>query len=357
MSDAARIQSIDVLREVKAALLEFAKEAGLCITSVDAEVQRTGQWVTMDRPNYWKHEVRRREEAVEAAKAEIRRKELAAMPNPADVVLERKALSRAKARLERAMEKRDRVRKWAPVWERESMLFKGGCAPLNEVLHRDIPQAIARLDKMMDSLEEYFRLQAPETSPPPETSAAPGDQGVGAAGAMARPLDAVLAHPGDKYGPLRAHIPPPAERLAVPEFEMPLVQWQAGVPTTADTEAIARLALGSSTPGPGQLITVAYRAFKADAVFLVRNPSADEGGVKDSGWYIGPLEHPHTTGGTRVCTLAELLARVPGLAPLLTLSPGSLVVLHRGIIKALLNGDNHDLWGAGGSGVVLTQEA
>ncbi len=343
MAEIARIQSIEVLQDVKAALLDFAKEAALTITAVDADVQRVGQWLTLERPAHFKHEVRRREESVEAAKAEIRRKELAAFPNPADTVLERKALKRCKEKLERAMEKRDRVRKWAPAWEREATLFKGGCAPLNEVLHREIPQAIARLDKMIASLEEYFRMAAPATEP------ADGS-GRGEGGSMARGGDAAekaLAHPGDRYGGLRAFVPSEKDRLDVPDFELSKLDWQAGVPGLVDSQGLARLDLAGPGPGAEQLITLAWRACKDEAVYLVRLPPAGGDASRDTGWYVGPLEYPETTGGTRVCRVGELLGQLPGLAPILALKAGTLMVMHRGIIKAVLDADNRDAWGVG----------
>lgn len=344
MSETARIQNIEVLRDVKNALLEFARDAALTITSVDSDVQRVGQWLTLERPAHWKHEVRRREEGVEAAKAEIRRKELAAHPNPADTVLERKALKRAKDKLERAMQKRDRVRKWAPAWEREATIFKGGCAPLNEVLHREIPAAIARLDKMLAALEDYFKMAAPPTEGPATATAESTDS-------MARNIqqERALAHPGDRYGPLRNHTPTDALRLARPEFEMelPRLDWQAGTPDQKDAEAISRLALNGPPPTPDQLITLAWRATKDDAVFLVRLPPAGGETPKDSGWYIGPLEYPETSGGLRTCTLSELLNQIPALAPILNLTEGALIVLHRGIIKAILDPNNNDAWSTG----------
>lgn len=351
MGESARIQSVEVLRDVKAALQDFVKEAALCITSVDADVQRVGQWLTLDRPAYWKHEVRKREELVEAAKAEIRRKELAAFPNPADTVLERKALKRAKERLELAMEKRERVRKWAPAWEREGSIFKGGCAPLNEVLHREIPQAIARLDRMMESLEEYFRLQAPATDPAVQgqAPASGGETMARNAGALE---EAALAHPGDRYGPLRHIVPTQEERVLEAEYEMPRLEWTAGAPSASDVAALGKMDLAGDMPGPEETIAVSWRATREECVYLVRLPRVLGGSSRDSGWYAGPVERPETIGGTRVCTVGEILEQVPGLAPVLSFREGTLVVLHRGIIKTVLDADNNDVWGVGGSGVV-----
>lgn len=337
MADSARIHSVQVLQEVKAALLDFVKEASLAITSVDSDVQRTGLWLTTDRPTHWKHEVRKQEEAVEAAKAEIRRKELAAFPNPADTVLERKALKRAKDRLEQANVKRDRVRKWVATWERESMAFKGGCAPLNEILHRDIPQAISRLEKMMASLEEYFRMAAPSTD-----GAANGLNTASAS--MARTQDDADAPKDDRPGDLRRFIPMPEERVLEPTIELPPLEWNAGTPSAEDQRVLARLDVAGTPPPTDQTLAVSWRATRLDKVYLVRLDPVIGGGSRDSGWYIGPVEDPRTIGGTRVCTIREVLDRVPSLAPLLSCNVGTLAVLQRGSIKNVLDPHDRELW-------------
>jgi hypothetical protein len=341
MGDSARIQSVDVLREVKAALQDFTKEATLAITSVDSDVSRTGMWLTLERPAYWKHEVRRREEAVEAAKAEIRRKEFAAHPNPADTVMERKALKRAKDRLETAVAKQDKVRKWAPAWERESMSFKGGCGPLNEILHRDIPQAIARLDKMMASLEEYFRMAAPATAPNAMQGGAENAESMARGGEEGTKKEEM--HNSD----LRRFVPMPEERVTEPTMQLPVLEWNAGMPSEAEGTTVSKLDVAGEMPGMDQTIAVSWRAARMDSVFFVRLDPVIGGGSKDTGWYIGPIEQPETIGGTRVCTVREVLERVPGLRPVLACKVGTLVVLKRGVIRSVQDGGDREMWVTG----------
>src|SRR5690606_14910727 len=97
---------------------------------------------------------------------------LIAAPEPASVVEEQKNLNKAKARLAHAQRKYENVRRWAPVWEREALLYKTATAGLSEKLARDVPVAVARLERMLASLEEYHRLAAPRgdiDAPPAES--------------------------------------------------------------------------------------------------------------------------------------------------------------------------------------------
>lgn len=159
----ARLQSLDTLKDVKAAVAEFADAVKRTLTGVDADVARVGQWLNQDRPAYWKARVRRCEDDVTQAQADIMRKKLIAAPEPASVVEEQKALGAAKRRLVHAQRKLTNVRKWAPVWDREAMLYKTACRGLTEAVHRDMPAAAARLDHLMASLEEYLKVAVPRT--------------------------------------------------------------------------------------------------------------------------------------------------------------------------------------------------
>jgi hypothetical protein len=157
----ARVHSVQTLKDVKAAVAEFTDAVVRTLASVDADINRVQQWLTQDRPAYWNAQVRRRQDEVVKAQTDIMRKRIIAAPEPASVVEEQKALDRAKRRLASAQQKLQNVRRWAPVWEREALLYKTACRGLAETVHRDMPRAGARLDSLMTSLEEYLKVAVP----------------------------------------------------------------------------------------------------------------------------------------------------------------------------------------------------
>jgi transposase-like protein len=162
MSDRARILNTEVLRDVKAAMTDMRDSILATLASVDAEIARTSSWLNQQQLGHWKRQVRRQEDEVNKRKMDVARKRLIAAPEPASVVEEQKNLNKAKARLAHAQRKYENVRRWAPVWEREALLYKTATGALTETLARDIPVAIARLERMLASLEEYHRLAAPK---------------------------------------------------------------------------------------------------------------------------------------------------------------------------------------------------
>lgn len=165
MGESARIHDVESLKAARHALAEFAESAAAALATIDVEVQRISHWLNVERPTHWKLELRRREEAVERGKAEIMRKRIIAAPDPASVVLEERRLDRARERLEEARRRMEHVRRWAPIWDREAMLYKGSTRGLAVTLQADIPRALAVLGAMMESLEGYADV-APPPSPP-----------------------------------------------------------------------------------------------------------------------------------------------------------------------------------------------
>jgi hypothetical protein len=94
------------------------------------------------------------------------------------VVDERKALARAEARLADLEHRSRRCRHWSVELASQRSVFRGGVAPLQTALDRDIPRAAALLRHLAAHLEEYARggddrdrllamLVAGEEPPPP----------------------------------------------------------------------------------------------------------------------------------------------------------------------------------------------
>jgi hypothetical protein len=176
MADRARVLSVEVMKDAKACLVDFMESCGTALMSVDADINRVTQWL-QQQVGYWKREVRKREEEVNKVKTDIMRKRIIAAPEPASVVEEEKFLRRAKARMDSAQRKLEAVRQWAPVWEREAMLYKTSTHRLSEALHADLPAALVRLERMFRSLEEYTRLIAPKGEDAQEVAGSGAESG------------------------------------------------------------------------------------------------------------------------------------------------------------------------------------
>jgi chromosome segregation ATPase len=161
----ARVHSIDAIKRFKAGLIEFVDLARLSLTEAQTDVQRTIHWLQHDQILYWNGEVRRRTELVSRAKSELYRAKMASADNASRCVEERNALKKAERRLEEAGEKIKAIRHWVRQLEREMHQFRGQTQHLANALEQDVPISLAKLDKMVGSLEDYIKIAPPSTEP------------------------------------------------------------------------------------------------------------------------------------------------------------------------------------------------
>jgi len=165
MSQEARISSILVLKELRAALGTFAETAARALEEASTEIQRARQWLLEDRYRYWKTQVQARTERFARAKIALKQKEVfdrTLSGTPTSCVDERKALKIAEARLREAEHKFRRLQAWSLRIEKEMSDYRGATQRLLSAIEVDIPNARARLDNMIDSLEAYLALAPPE---------------------------------------------------------------------------------------------------------------------------------------------------------------------------------------------------
>ena len=76
MADAAKVGSIDAIREFREALGTFIEDARNGLTSVEMENRRLNEWVKNTQRLYWLNEVKRRREKMNEIRGELHRRKL-----------------------------------------------------------------------------------------------------------------------------------------------------------------------------------------------------------------------------------------------------------------------------------------
>src|SRR5262245_4245414 len=103
----ARVQSIAVVAEFRAALVQFEHEVRKALDSTGLEVRRGLEWMIEEQPRYWQHQIRVRQDDVLQAKNDLHR--CRSMPAPdghvPSCIEQKKALDKAQRRLREAEEK------------------------------------------------------------------------------------------------------------------------------------------------------------------------------------------------------------------------------------------------------------
>ncbi len=176
MSEGAKVDDLDVFRVVKAAMLKFRSHADTALLNADAEMSRTKSWLEGEQLAYWQVQIRKRTEAVGRAKEAIRQKQLFkdSSGRTPSTFHEEKILRAAVAALQHAEERLVRTKKSVPLLEKQIENYRSGVQGLGSMLVSDFPKAVAALERMASTLDEYVTLSS-GISTPEGTPAAPLD--------------------------------------------------------------------------------------------------------------------------------------------------------------------------------------
>jgi hypothetical protein len=152
----ANVTSIDALRDFRVALRDYELAVRDVLDCLGVEVSRGVDWVTHDRSQYWPRQSRRAEQKLATARGELEMAQLASLKNENRSCLqEKKNVELATARLRHCEDQIRLVKRWRHLAEHGSQEHKGKVARLIHYLDSDIPRALAALDRMISSLEQY----------------------------------------------------------------------------------------------------------------------------------------------------------------------------------------------------------
>ena len=175
MAERANITSIEVLEDLRSALLRYRERVLRALDDVGGEVKRTREWLADDRRVAWEAEVRRGERRLGQAEAELMTSRLSALKD--DHSVQQLAVKKARRMLEEAEGKLRAVRKWNREFD---ALVEPAARPLEalrERLDHDFPKAVATLDGMIAALGDYAGREPGAALPRPGRS---GEEGGGA---------------------------------------------------------------------------------------------------------------------------------------------------------------------------------
>ena|SRR5436190_7760600 len=157
MADSAQVLSIDALKDFRAALIEFGEDAKLAIGEAQSDVQRTVWWIQHDQPANWQRELKKRNHKLNELKTDLSRVQM----QGGSTVIERKKVAAAQHAVEEAEEKLRKIKQWSINIDKELMMFKGQCNSLGGVLDGELPNIVARMERMIEKLHDYVSLKAP----------------------------------------------------------------------------------------------------------------------------------------------------------------------------------------------------
>ena len=166
MSKSANVRSIQALKDFRNAFCNFAEDARGALGAVEMEVRKFRDWLERDQMNYWRMQVKKRQDDLIDARAELHKKKLAAGKSDAVSDSEQKEnLRNATRRLRAAEEKVETIKKLIPQFHHAVAEYHSHSQPLSDHMSGGFERSLARLTAMIDALEGYIALQAPVIAP------------------------------------------------------------------------------------------------------------------------------------------------------------------------------------------------
>ncbi len=155
--EGANVRSIDAITRFKGVVASAKDDLMRALAEADSDIDRAQLWIEREAPAYWKRQLSIRAEEVTVCKSALYRKQLtvSAKDSKPSVVDEKKALQRAQARLAEAESKSKACKRWAVAFHREIILFKGAMSAMQTTVERDLPMAVALMNRMSDALAKY----------------------------------------------------------------------------------------------------------------------------------------------------------------------------------------------------------
>jgi chromosome segregation ATPase len=170
MSQSARVNSLDALKALHAALAHYAPEAQEALGAAEIEIRRVFDFLD-DQLKHWLRQVDKRREDVNRARADLSHARALRQGERSGYVEQEIALSKAQNRLREAEEKVVTVKRWLLRLPQAVSEYEGPARRLAGLLDADLKQGLAVLDNKIAVLEAYTAVQlADQPAPPGGTS-------------------------------------------------------------------------------------------------------------------------------------------------------------------------------------------
>jgi hypothetical protein len=160
MSQSARVNSLDALKALHAALARFGPEAQEALGAAEIEIRRVFDRLH-DQLKHWQRQVEKRQEDVNRARSDLAHQRALRQGERTGYVEQEIALRKAQALLREAEEKVVVTRRWLLHLPQAIHEYEGPARRLAGMLDADLKQGLAILESKIAALVAYTALEAP----------------------------------------------------------------------------------------------------------------------------------------------------------------------------------------------------
>lgn len=177
MAIRANITSVEAVKDFRANLIVYTGKARPTLEEVASEVVRMRIWLETEQRVFWEAEVRRRQRRLEDAQQAYFSARMSLLREASSA--EKMAVTRAKNALDEAEGKLKTVKRWSRDFDNRTEPLARQLEKMHTMLSHDMPRALAFLNKVLETLDDYANIAAPAApsvgTPPSSAPAAAGE--------------------------------------------------------------------------------------------------------------------------------------------------------------------------------------
>lgn len=158
----SHVRSIDALRNLRAALLQWAARLNDQTFEIDNEAKRALEWAKVDQPRYWRSEMAIAERRLQEAKDHLASTQATYGGRDRPPATEaRKRVANLERRVRFCQQRAGACRRWADEIERAVERLAGALAALQQQSDSGLPSAANQLNQWIAALDRYADVAPP----------------------------------------------------------------------------------------------------------------------------------------------------------------------------------------------------
>lgn len=165
MGQRANITSAEAIQAFRVELLVYLSKARPALEEAAAEVRRVRAWMVMEKKPYWEKLWLRRKQLLEEAEAALFSAKLSSFSEVS--AAQQAAVQKARRAAAEAEDKLRAIRRWDKEYETQTEPLLKQIDKMDNLLAIEVPNAVAYLNEMIDTLQKYAALR-------PASGEAPG---------------------------------------------------------------------------------------------------------------------------------------------------------------------------------------
>jgi hypothetical protein len=158
MAERANITSVDAIQAFRTNVIIFLSKARPALEEASSEVMRVRRWLEMERRPHWLKQYLLRTQRLEEAEANLFS---AKMTSSAASAMQQGAVQKARAAVGEAEDKLRSIKRWQRDYENRTDPLLKQLEKLENALSLDMPNAVAFLNDVVDTLQKYSSMVAP----------------------------------------------------------------------------------------------------------------------------------------------------------------------------------------------------